>query len=394
MNDATLLKTPLPTVLTNLIATLSTHLNTAQKVVICPLSLPDANWPEGLKHLNAQAKAALGDLLQHRKVELINFEDSAIQKLGTGESLIANLLGFTAANTPAAFSLALSSQVNPQDPSAQPPKPYIAIRPVSLHAGRDHVVLKRSDGGYATPTQIDRLAQSIQHLFIDYGLELHTPYRNADSGTNHHARWFVTPLSALGQPFFELVTSDSQQALGRNIDAYMSTGQSARRWRQLETEIQMTWFDHPVNAELRAQGLDELNSIWIDGSIALPPNKPSWLKALLSTRTAHEELAQFWQIPSNLSMPITDAPGIFKIVDGWQSRLYGDALNWLLSWETFLLQTSLSDSKDLLLLAGENTLLVVYPRQETFVSKAIAKLGLSSGTSIVKRPEIIAALGL
>jgi hypothetical protein len=394
MNDATLVKTPIPTVLTSLIANINAHLHTAQKVVICPLSLPDANWPEGLKHLTAQAKEALGDLLMHRKIELFSFDHSAIQKLGAGESLIAQLLGFTASNTPAAFSLALSSQLIDKNPSSRQSKPYIAIRPVSLHAGRDHVVLKRSDGGYATPTQIDRLAQSIQHLFIDYGLELHTPYRNADIGANFHARWFVTPVSELGQPFFELVTSDSQQALGRNIDAYMSTGQSARRWRQLETEIQMTWFDHPVNAELRAQGLDELNSIWIDGSMDVPPKKPSWIKALLSTRTAHIELAQFWQIPSKFPTVMTDTLGTFKIVDDWQGRLYGDALNWLQSWETFLLQANLSDGKDLLLLAGENTVLVVHPRQETFISKVIAKIGLSSGTSIIKRPEIIAALGL
>jgi hypothetical protein len=384
--EATSVSTSVST-LQRLTARLATALGSSQGVVICPLSLPDAQWPEGLKHLNAPSREALHKLLSHRKIELIQFEDSATQKLGAGEAIIATLLGFTSPSSPVAFSCALSLPLA----SGAAPAPYIAIRPVSLHAGRDHVVLKRSDGSYATPAQVNDLAASIRPLFTPYGLTLHTPYKGALNGANHHARWFVTPTSALGQQFFELNTSDSQQALGRNIDAYMASGQSARRWRQLETEIQMTWFDHPVNTILRAQGLDALNSIWIDGAIISSPQRPFWLSRLYSDRPSFIELAQFWQTAGGQTGLEEPAIGTCRIIDHWQSRLYGDALTWLQSWETFLAQPIATHKDSFLLMSGETSVMLLHPAKNTFISKIKAKVGFSSDNI---RPELAAALGL
>jgi hypothetical protein len=356
-------------------------LDTCSQVVVCPLSLPDANWPEGLKHLTPKAKFALSNLLQGRNVEIFNFEDAAIQKIGVGEAVIFQLLGFKAPDSPAAFS-SLTTKL-----------PYIAIRPVSLHAGRDHVVLKQSDGSYASPEQLSDLANAIKPLFEQYGLALSTPYAS-DCLPAQRARWFISPIADQGNQFFELATSDSQQALGRNIDAYMASGQSARRWRQLETEIQMTWFDHPVNSALKARGMDELNSIWIDGSISSIPNKPKWIKQLLSQRPSLEELAIFWAIASDTPHYPAAVKGSLRIVDDWQGRLYGDALGWLYAWEGFLLKTVTPMAESLILFAGETSVIVVKPLQNTIQQKMKSLFQSKFQQNPFNRSDVSQAFGL
>ncbi len=384
MNDTMLLKTAFQnTSATQLQETLSqveATLTNASQVVICPLSLPDANWPEGLKHLNSLAKNALSNLLQARSIDIFNFDDDAIQKVGVGEAIVFRLLGFQAPDSPAAFS---ATSITP---------PYIAIRPVSLHAGRDHVVLKQSDGSYASNIQLEQLAAAIKPLFDQYGLALHTPY-SADTSPTQRARWFITPTTDEGKQFFELSTSDSQQALGRNIDAYMAKGQSARRWRQLETEIQMTWFDHPVNSALRSKNLDQLNSIWIDGSISSSPKRPLWLNHIESHRPALAELANFW----GLHMPITlqtDNVGSLRVCDDWQGRLYGDALAWLQAWELFLGHQENLLPNNLVIFAGETSFMIVKPREDSLKRKVSSFFQSLSAKTALNRPEVIKVFGL
>jgi hypothetical protein len=384
MNNSILSKTAIQSTsaasLQAALSQLDATLINASQVVICPLSLPDANWPEGLKHLNSLAKNALSNLLQARSIEIFNFDNDAIQKVGIGEAIVFHLLGFQAPNSPAAFS---ATSITP---------PYIAIRPVSLHAGRDHVVLKQSDGSYASDIQLAELAAAIKPLFEQYGLALHTPY-SADTSPPQRARWFITPTSEDGQQFFELATSDSQQALGRNIDAYMAKGQSARRWRQLETEIQMTWFDHPVNSALRSKNLDELNSIWIDGSISSPPKRPLWLNHIESYRPAFAELANFWGLPKSIN-PETDKVGSLRVCDDWQGRLYGDALAWLQAWELFLgCQDNLSPN-NLVVFAGETSFMVVKPREDSLKRKVSSLFQSLSAKTALDRPEVIKVFGL
>jgi hypothetical protein len=365
------------------LAPLSKYLSSSSEVIICPLSLPDADWPERLKHLSSSAKTSFEELVRSRSLELFTFTESAVQKTGVGETVLINLLGLEPPSTPAAFS---SSAVSP---------PYISIRPISLHAGRDHVVLKQSDGSYATGEQLIELAVAVRPVFEAYGLALHTPYQLIGGDQAQNARWFLTPTSDRARQFFNLAASDSQQALGRNIDAYMASGDSARQWRQLETEIQMTWYDHPVNHQLRLQGNDELNSIWIDGSINSNPVKPAWLNSLQSTRSSLGELAKFWGIATtNLTESTTTNSGRMRIVDHWQCRLYGDALTWLQSWETFLADNANRNPQKLLMFAGETSLLIIYPAENSISAKFQSLFGISPGGSGKKRALLAETLGL
>ena len=69
-------------------------------------------------------------------------------------------------------------------------------------------------------------------------------------------------------------------AVGRSIDAYLPTGDDARLWRRLFTEIQMSWHGHPVNEAREAAGLSAVNAVWLDGWCGpLPQRAPAGLLA-------------------------------------------------------------------------------------------------------------------
>ncbi|MFX8047684.1 hypothetical protein ABTK64_20425, partial [Acinetobacter baumannii] len=65
-----------------------------------------------------------------------------------------------------------------------------------------------------------------------------------------------------------------QRATGHNIDIWMHKGEQERAWRKFQNEIQMTWYDHPVNQAREARGLLPVNSVWLFGQGALLDTRP------------------------------------------------------------------------------------------------------------------------
>ncbi|MFZ4758686.1 MAG: hypothetical protein ACOYLX_11035, partial [Burkholderiaceae bacterium] len=128
------------------------------------------------------------------------------------------------------------------------------IDPVHLHVGRDHLVMTEPAGLALAADDAVALAASIAPLFDDDGLELVVP---------GGPRWYLRERSA--ERPLRLRTRPLSGASGRNVDAWMPTGDDARRWRRLLNEVQMTWHAHPVNAARAERGLPPVNSLWIDG---------------------------------------------------------------------------------------------------------------------------------
>jgi hypothetical protein len=355
-------------------------------VVICPLALPDAGWPESLKMLSIKAKERISVFLENRLVAITDVSDGqATQNQSASERAVASLLAVDDANRLSAFAF----------PAIAPP-PYLAIRPVTLHAGRDHVVLKQGDAIQASATDLAELAAAISPLFEAIGLKLHTAKAEVDT------RWFVSALNHSDQlhGFFDLAAGDSQQALGRNIDAYMTRGDFARQWRRLETEIQMTWFDHPVNQKLARRGLNEINSIWIEGSVTTLPKKPDWLLGLHSNRAALNQLADFWSIAHDAPLSSTALqPGHLHVFDAWQGRLTGDALAWLHSWEQLLSVITDSDefSETTFILAGEQQYMSISAKvvaQASLINRVQQRLAFVFGKKVNHQVIFNKAMGL
>lgn len=104
---------------------------------------------------------------------------------------------------------------------------------------------------------VDALLPALRPLFGDAGFALDAP---------HPTRWYLrlpggTPLPAFVSP---------DQALGDDVFDHAPRGDAARRWRALESELQITLHNHPHNAARLASGRVPVNALWFWGGGNLP----------------------------------------------------------------------------------------------------------------------------
>lgn len=145
---------------------------------------------------------------------------------------------------------------NPERPDA----PALLLRPVHLHVGLDHLVLAVPQAGEIEAGEAEALAEAANRLFADDGLlwTVHTPWAWTLQARTEAARMRLRELGTL-------YCRSARLAAGRNIDAWQPEGEAARRWRALVNELQMLWFEHPVNLAREAAGRPVLNSVWLEG---------------------------------------------------------------------------------------------------------------------------------
>jgi hypothetical protein len=148
--------------------------------------------------------------------------------------------------------------------------PCWRLTPVHLHLGRDHMVLTDPAQLRLSPVDAEALRISIAPLLADCGLGVQIGQPD---------RWYMNTINQSTSPFDDLIGHGWRAASGRNIDVYSPTGAASRQWRRLENEIQMTWYEHPVNEQRALHGLPAVNSLWFDGradlaAISGPPSTP------------------------------------------------------------------------------------------------------------------------
>jgi len=185
------------------------------------------------------------------------------------------------------------------------------LDPVHLHLGRDHLVLTDPARLELAAADALELAAAVAPLFADDGLAL------IATGP----RWYLRetdPSRPLG-----LRTRSLIGALGRNVSAWMPTGEDARRWRRLLNEVQMTWFEHPVNLRREATDRPPVNGLWIDGRV--PPVIPAAAGALARA------LDRDGRLPGGTRIELDGAPLVLDttLLD---ARLEGDPRRWSDAW--------------------------------------------------------------
>jgi hypothetical protein len=83
-------------------------------------------------------------------------------------------------------------------------------------------------------------------------------------------RWYLS-----GDGFGTLAGASPLRASGRNIEIWLPheahSGERSRAWMKLQNEVQMAWFEHPVNEAREARGLPAVNSIWFHAQGAAQP---------------------------------------------------------------------------------------------------------------------------
>lgn len=142
--------------------------------------------------------------------------------------------------------------------------PLGLLTPVHLRLGRDSLSLTDPATLDLQPGEARQLFDAVASLFADAGWTL----RLATT-----SRWYVAHPSLAG-----VVSAGVARAQGRSVAAWMPAGPAARPWRQLLTEVQMTWQHHPVNEARLARGQREVNTLWLHGCGSLPPDWRSPLR--------------------------------------------------------------------------------------------------------------------
>jgi len=128
---------------------------------------------------------------------------------------------------------------------------WFVLHPVHIHIARDHLVLTDPRQLVLTEAESRALFDIAKALFQETGKNL--VFGNAST-------WFLR-----ADDWDTLQTSTPDAATGHNIDIWMPKGQGEREWRKVQNEIQMHWFNHPINENREMHRQRSINSLWLWG---------------------------------------------------------------------------------------------------------------------------------
>ncbi len=126
-----------------------------------------------------------------------------------------------------------------------------------LYAAPVHLVLQRDTFSLAAPVPLPLEVEEISALTGT--LNKHFEADNL-SFFWHENQWF---LKLLSNPNIE--TSLAENAVNKDISAFLPTGEGAIKWASFTNELQMLLFAHPINQMRETKGLPAVNSIWCYG---------------------------------------------------------------------------------------------------------------------------------
>lgn len=151
--------------------------------------------------------------------------------------------------------------------------------------------------------------------------------------------WRITPPAD-----FEARTVSSDLVSQSAVNNWWEQDTATRPWRKLVNELQMFWFNHPVNQQRSADGKLPINSLWLQGG---------------------GSLEQFSPTPTDTYQVITD------LADSLQQQ---DWSRWLEAWQELEKNhfAPLQQQPSTIVLCGLNRLLTLSPRPTGLLQKLFA----------------------
>jgi hypothetical protein len=129
---------------------------------------------------------------------------------------------------------------------------WACVQPVHVRIAHDHLVLIDPASLELSDAEASVLLAVARPLIEELGVRIEAP---------RPARWYLS-----GDGFGTLAGASPLRASGRNIEIWLPheahSGDRSRAWMKLQNEVQMAWFEHPVNEAREARGLPAVNSIW------------------------------------------------------------------------------------------------------------------------------------
>ncbi|MFM0752682.1 regulator [Paraburkholderia strydomiana] len=138
---------------------------------------------------------------------------------------------------------------------------WACVQPVHVRIAHDHLVLIDPASLDLSDNEATALLEVARPLIEELGVRIEAP---------KPARWYLS-----GDGFGTLAGASPLRASGRNIEIWLPheahSGERSRAWMKLQNEVQMAWFEHPVNEAREARGLPTVNSIWFHAQGAARP---------------------------------------------------------------------------------------------------------------------------
>ncbi|CAH2906807.1 MAG: Regulatory protein, RpfE type [uncultured Paraburkholderia sp.] len=165
---------------------------------------------------------------------------------------------------------------------------WACVQPVHVRIAHDHLVLIDPASLELSDEEASALLAVARPLIEELGVRIEAP---------KPTRWYLS-----GEGFGTLAGASPLRASGRNIEIWLPheahSGERSRAWMKLQNEVQMAWFQHPVNEEAReARGLPAVNSIWFHAQGAARPVHSPFAR-VFSDAAATRGLAMTAGVPS------------------------------------------------------------------------------------------------
>jgi hypothetical protein len=136
---------------------------------------------------------------------------------------------------------------------------WACVQPVHVRIAHDHLVLIDPASLELADADAATLYTVAKPLIEELGVRVEAP---------SPLRWYIS-----ADAFGTLAGASPLRASGRNIEIWLpheaQSGQRSRAWMKVQNEVQMAWFEHPVNEAREARGLPAVNSIWFHAQGAL-----------------------------------------------------------------------------------------------------------------------------
>ena len=133
------------------------------------------------------------------------------------------------------------------------PARWFSLSPVYWRAERDHVTLIGLPESSIREDEMRALIESIAPWLAEWQWHIHIARTNA---------WFIRTETEFDYHAPDLVLAQSDQ-----LESFLPHGADLKRWQTLLTEIQMLWFEHPVNLARTATKQHPINSLWLHSSV-------------------------------------------------------------------------------------------------------------------------------
>jgi hypothetical protein len=252
--------------------------------LLLPFALPAA--ADASTALHAIQSPALDRLIARATlVERVIGED--FQRTLPHERWVARQFGALPAGTAAADEAPLAPYMLRADGGEPGSATWACVQPVHVRIAHDHLVLIDPASLELSDDDAAALLAVARPLIEELGVRIEAP---------RPTRWYLS-----GEGFGTLAGASPLRASGRNIEIWLPheahSGERSRAWMKLQNEVQMAWFEHPVNEAREARGLPAVNSIWFHAQGAAQPVR-SPFERVLSDAAATRGLAITAGVPT------------------------------------------------------------------------------------------------